>query len=63
MRHPVPQVLLDYNSWREKGPPHLCHNCLFYDEHGICVKYKMTPPEEFAATPSACDQWDIECPF
>lgn len=64
MRHPVPQVLRDTYYRYDVEEPRLCHTCLFYDEHGICVKYSMSPPEEFAATPKACNQWEMEeCPF
>ena len=44
-------------------PPQVCHNCAFYLNDGQCEIHKSEPPEEFATTPSACDDWELSCPF
>jgi len=28
-----------------------------------CEKFDMYPPEEFADTKNACEEWEIECGF
>ena len=62
-RHPMPQILVDYEQWVSQGPPRICHTCTHYDNHGTCQKYQMEPPEDFAATPDACDDYKQEVPF
>jgi hypothetical protein len=63
MRHKEPEVVTLYKEWVEAGPPRCCHTCEHYLETGVCAKFFMTPPEEFAATVGACEQWDMEVPF
>ena len=66
MRHKAPAEVI---KWREaktyvaNGPIECCHTCDYYDDKGTCTVYGMQPPEEFAATDKACDQWDMEIPF
>ena len=62
-RPPEPQFLIDYREWVKAGPPKCCHTCDEYSPDGKCFKFDMRPPDEFAATPDACDQWIDEIPF
>ena len=63
MRHAEPDVVADYNRLLAMGPPKCCHTCDFYDKNGTCVVFFMEPPEDFAATPSACPEWEGTIPF
>jgi len=58
-----PQFLLDYRQWVKSGPPKCCFTCDEYDEAGHCRKFEMRPPDEFAASVDACDQWIMMIPF
>ncbi len=62
-RPPEPQFLIDYREWVKAGPPKCCFTCDKYNESGHCRKFEMRPPEEFAATVDACENWEPECPF
>lgn len=62
-RHPTPKLLLDYQQWVEHGPPRMCHTCEHYDAYGMCQQFGMEPPEDFAATPDACDEYVQDIPF
>jgi len=61
-RHPPPKHYTDWLDIATKTP-HLCHNCDHYDTKGVCTKFDMTPPEDFAATNGACEEWVIEIGF
>jgi len=63
MRHKKPEVLIEYEKRMQEPPPQVCHNCEHYQQNGTCEIHQSEPPEEFAATPSVCDDWSIECPF
>jgi len=45
------------------GPPKCCHTCDHFDQSGRCLVFDMTPPEDFASTVDACEQWIMELPF
>lgn len=62
-KHETPQFIKDYWEWMQAGPPKCCHTCHFYALDGLCDKFNMEPPEEFAATPGECDSWKQEIPF
>jgi len=59
MRHPEPAIVTEYKA----GPPKVCHTCEHYANDGLCTFHFQTPPEDFAATPGACPDWEVECPF
>jgi hypothetical protein len=63
MRHKEPDFLVNYRKIVNAGPPRCCHTCWNYEFSGVCAKYEMTPPEDFAETDGACADWEIECPF
>ena len=63
MRHPEPDLVTDYKRWLAAGPPRCCHTCEHYGVDGLCVEFFKEPPEEFAATPDACDKWTMDVPF
>ena len=62
-RPPEPQFLIDYREWLKAGPPKCCFTCDEYDASGHCRKFEMRPPEEFASSVDACDQWVEVIPF
>lgn len=62
-RHPEPQFLIDYREWVKAGPPKCCHTCEKHTHDGVCTEFGMEPPEDFAATESACDKWVFDLPF
>lgn len=62
MRPKTPQHVLDYER-SKKITPQCCHTCENYDLKGVCLRYRMTPPEDFAATIDACPDWIQDIPF
>lgn len=58
-----PDFLMQWHEWRLQGPPKCCHNCEYYGSEGHCHKYDMRPPDEFAGTQDACNDWMLEIPF
>ncbi len=62
-RPPEPEFLIQWREWMHAGPPKCSHTCEFYDVNGTCVVFFMEPPEDFAATPSACSDWEGTIPF
>lgn len=62
-RPPEPQFLIDYRELVKAGPPKCCFTCDWYTKEGACLEFGMTPPEDFASTVDACDQWVLELPF
>ena len=62
MRHDEPVWL---KQWRIAAAtvPRLCHTCDHYDGDGNCTKFDMRPPEKFADTKDACEEWEVECGF
>lgn len=62
-RPPEPQFLIDYREWVKAGPPKCCFTCDYFNQSGNCLAFDMTPPEDFAATVDACENWEPECPF
>lgn len=61
-RHEAPPIM---NDWLKivNNPPKCCHSCGHYGEDGICQKYNMEPPQDFAATPDACQDHIPMVPF
>jgi hypothetical protein len=62
-RHPEPQELADRIALIKKGPPRYCHTCDHYTPNGFCDIAGQEPPEEFARTPDACDDYFELIPF
>ena len=62
-RPPEPEFLVQWREWMRAGPPKCCFTCDEYDESGHCRKFEMRPPEEFASSVDACDQWVEVIPF
>ena len=63
MRHQEPEIVKHYRQVLVQRPPKCCHTCYHYTQGGLCDKFDMQPPEDFAATPDQCDQWQDEIPF
>lgn len=63
MRHPTPEIVQVYQQRKKEGPPRCCHTCDFYTQDGRCMRYDMEPPQDFAATVDACDEYQEEIPF
>ena len=64
MRHAQPEIVKKYLQVMDQNKiPKLCHTCHHYNQKGVCEKFGMGPPEDFAATPDQCDQWLDEIPF
>jgi hypothetical protein len=59
MRHPEPDFI---KVWKE-GVPQCCHTCENYAKDGICILHWAEPPEQFANTKNACEDWIYELPF
>jgi hypothetical protein len=62
-RPPEPAHVIQWREWLKAGPPRCCHTCEHYGIDGLCVAFFRTPPEEFAATMNACEEWEAEVPF
>lgn len=62
-RPPKPEFLVQYEAWRDAGPPPCCHNCDHYSGEGRCFIFKIEPPIEFVNSYGKCDQWSQEIPF
>ena len=62
-RPPEPEFLIQWREWMRAGPPKCCHTCDHFNQSGHCLAFDMRPPDDFAATPGACDQWIQELPF
>ena len=62
-RPPEPEFLIQWREWERAGPPKCCHTCDNFSQSGHCLAFDMRPPDDFAATPNACDQWIVELPF
>ena len=62
-RPPEPEFLIQWREWMRAGPPKCCFTCDAYDESGHCLAFDMTPPEDFASTVDACEQWVEMIPF
>ena len=64
---PEPEFLIQWREWMREwmraGPPKCCFTCDEYDASGHCRKFEMRPPEEFASSVDACDQWVKMIPF
>lgn len=63
MRHAEPQFLKDYWNWIKSGPPKCCHTCEYYSEAGICDKFNMEPPADFAEAVGECESYLQMVPF
>jgi hypothetical protein len=63
LRHQTPDKVKKYTRIMEQGPPRCCHTCEHYRDDGLCDVYRMTPPEDFAATDDACGDYLQEVPF
>ena len=62
-RPPEPEYLIQWRKWHAVGMPKCCHTCDHFNQSGHCLAFDMRPPDDFAATPDACDQWIQEIPF
>ena len=62
-RPPEPEFLIQWREWMRAGPPKCCHTCDNFNKSGHCLAFDMTPPEDFASTVDACEQWIMEIPF
>jgi hypothetical protein len=62
-RPPEPEFLIQWREWMRAGPTKLCHTCDHFNQSGHCLAFDMRPPDDFAATPDACDKWELEIPF
>lgn len=62
-KHHEPKFVVQYKEWIKNGPPKCCHTCFDYGADGVCTKHNAIPPEDFAATPGACNDWESEVPF
>jgi hypothetical protein len=62
-RPPEPEWLIQWREWMRAGPPKCCFTCDHFDQSGHCLAFDMTPPEDFASTVDACEQWIMEIPF
>ena len=50
--------------WAGLKMPKCCHTCdSFKREESFCTKFKLIPPEEFAAIRDACPDYSDEIPF
>ena len=58
-----PEVVRQWREWNKAGPPKCCHTCDFYTAQGMCERYNMRPPDDFASTPDVCSDWIMEIPF
>lgn len=63
MRHKEPEMVKKYKEIVRQGMPHCCHTCEHYSDDGVCLKYDMEPPEDFAQNHKACPDWSQEIPF
>ena len=63
MRHKQPEIVTIYYNMLKAGPPKCCHSCEMYGTDGLCVEFFKEPPEDFAATPDACNKWVMDLPF
>lgn len=63
MGPPDPQYLIDYREREKAGPQKCCHTCESYSKNGICERFGMRTPDEFAAQVDACPSWMMELPF
>ncbi len=62
-RPPEPEWLINWRELLRAWPPQCCHTCLHFDQSGRCLVFDMPPPEDFAGTVDACEQWVMEVPF
>ena len=58
-----PNFLIEYERWRDAGPPKCCFNCDHYDVGGKCMEFDMYPPLEFVNTADQCSSWWQGIPF
>jgi hypothetical protein len=61
-RHEAPPIMKDWIRVCN-NPPRCCHSCGHYRESGVCEKFNMEPPEDFAATVDACADHIPMVPF
>ena len=62
-RPPEPEFLIQWREWMRAGPPKCCFTCDHFNQSGHCLAFDMTPPDDFASTVDACEQWIMEIPF
>lgn len=62
MRHPEPEAMRQYREL-VKNRPRCCHTCEYYNDDGLCTLFAMVPPEDFAGSPDACENWQDDIPF
>ena len=62
-RPPKPDFLIQYEEWRQAGPPQCCHTCDHYGGNGQCFIFKIQPPAEFIDSQGQCESWSQEVPF
>jgi hypothetical protein len=58
-----PDFLIEYERWRDAGPPKCCHTCDHYDVGGKCMAFEMYPPLDFVNSAGQCTEWEQEIPF
>ena len=63
MRHEEPETVKNYRRLLKEPFPKCCHTCENYDLQGVCLRYGMEPPEDFAAKTDACADWVEDIPF
>lgn len=63
LRHQEPETVRKYRKAVQTPPPRCCHTCDHYRDDGVCEKFDMEPPEDFAATEDACPEYEQEVPF
>ena len=62
-RPPEPEFLIQWREWMRAGPPKCCFTCDHFNQSGHCLAFDMTPPEDFASTVDACEQWEEVIPL
>jgi hypothetical protein len=62
-RPPKPDFLIQYEEWRQAGPPQCCHTCDHFGGRGECFIFGTYPPAEFVNSQGQCDSWSQEVPF
>lgn len=66
MKHKEPDDVIKWREAKEyylNNEPENCHTCDYYLNNGLCRKFGVAPPEEFAATHKECASWMPPIPF
>lgn len=62
-RPPAPESVVQWRKQMHALPPKCCHTCDKFSESGNCQEFDMRPPDDFASTVDACEQWAEMIPF